>query len=116
MYVMHRIGEFRPTDYSNNQCKIIGHQKYQYHLICAFEEELDQQDFVIDHVKLDTTIQNCVLIGSCERMHLVIYKAIKKVCGKNLLGYKAIIYPEKSAKAWMIYTKVSKQSILNYLQ
>lgn len=95
---MHRKGVFEPEKYTSNQCKIEGHDSYDYHIIMVFpaHQQLDANAFIVDHQDIDNTIQNMVLKGSCEQMHQKICDRLKKFFSKkdiDLMAMKCIIKP-----------------------
>ena len=97
-YIMHRKGVFEPDKYTSNQCKVEGHESYDYHIIMVFPgtQQLDINNFIVDHQDIDDTIQNMVLKGSCEEMHQRICDRLKKFFerkGIDLMAMKCIIKP-----------------------
>lgn len=97
-YIMHRFGNFKPDTFTPNQCKVQGHDNYNYHIIMVFpaNQQLDADDFIVDHAEIDQTIQNMVLKGSCEKMQGKICDRLKKFFAKkdiDLMAMKTIIKP-----------------------
>jgi hypothetical protein len=103
-YVMNRRGTFNTKKPTHNQCKVKGHKTYHYEVAMAFSPrvKLDENMFIIDHQDVDNCIQNCVLNGSCEEMHLEISEALRKLFKSReipVIGMKAVIYPDLPAGA-----------------
>lgn len=119
-FIMHRKGRFEPNKYTPNQCKVEGHESYDYHLIMVFPgtQELDINDFILDHQDIDDTIQRMVLKGSCEKMHQKICDRLKRFFEKkniDLMAMKCIIKPVFSvnvAHMEYLYTRDSSYSSL----
>lgn len=119
VYVMERRGIFSPNKHTNNQCKDVGHNHYEYNCKIAFHPttKLDENDFLIDHVDVNQVIQDCLLNGSCERMHKRIMVNLQNILSERgivAIAIKVTIipkYPEGLANLTYIYTK-SKEDIL----
>jgi len=118
VYVMERKGIFSPNKHTSNQCKDTGHNHYEYSCKIAFDPmtKLDENDFLIDHIDVNKAIQDCLLNGSCERMHKRIMTKLQ-----NTLTERGIVpiaikvnivpkYPEGLANLTYIYTR-SKEDI-----
>jgi len=112
-FIMTRKGVFKAKKSTDNQCKVRGHNSYNYTikiLVEGVRESLDLNDFIIDHVDLDQFIQKAGLKGSCEGMHLQISTKLPKFLaerGVNLLGFCSKIVPVgNDVMAFMEYTKV----------
>lgn len=98
IYVMERKGTFAPSSSSTNQCKGEGHELYSY--ICKLlfhpDQKLDDNDFLIDHLDVDTIVTGVQYEGSCERMHIQMQKALRKEFSKrgiNVVAIKTTITP-----------------------
>ena len=112
-FIMTRRGMFNAKTSTNNQCKVKGHNGYNYTikiLVEGVKESLDNSDFIIDHVDIDQFIQKVGLKGSCESMHLQISSKLPKFLetkGVNLLGFCSKIVPiGHDVMAFMEYAKV----------
>jgi hypothetical protein len=112
-FILNRQGEFNPTDMTNNQCKGWGHGKYFYLLQLVFDGtlKLDDNAFIIDHQDVDDLVQNIVLKGSCEQMHMKIAKKLIPTLVKKalpLLACKCTIRPtlDPQGKAWLQYVSL----------
>ncbi len=121
MYIMRRVGNFIPENMTSNQCGKEGVTNYTYNIVLLLPSVLDSDGFCIDHDKLDQTIQNCCIQGSCEEMQIQIFKAIKGVCKLNkvkFFGYACTIFPKGEnldLPANITYTQ-GKRKYLNYLK
>lgn len=119
-FIMHRNGIFVPKQKSANQCKIEGHQSYNYTLSMIFPKtvKLNNQKFITDHQHVDQVIQSLSLKGSCEQMHLAICNAIRAYFEDldcELLATKCRILPDINiGAAFMDYVYV-KNPDYNYL-
>lgn len=97
-FVMTRKGHIVPSKMTSNQCKVEGHEDYDYIIKLVFPEftKLDENDFLIDHQKIDDVIQNMFHKGSCERMHINICERMLKKLerkGLDIIAYKCSIIP-----------------------
>lgn len=112
-FIMTRKGMFNAKASTNNQCKVKGHNGYNYTIKIIVEgkkKSLDSNGFIIDHVEIDSFIRSAGLKGSCEGMHLQISTKLPKFLaskGVTLLGYCAKIVPiGQDVMAFMEYAKV----------
>lgn len=120
-YLMERKGIFHPIHDTSNQCKDIGHKHYEYLCKVAFNPstKLDDNDFLIDHMDIDSTIQGCLIHGSCERMHKTIMNNLLRKLESQGINVKAIKitiiprYPDAMANLTYIYS--DNESSLAYL-
>ena len=89
-YKINRTGVVTTNAVSNNQCKAIGHKKFEYHAVVKCGPKLDHNGFVIDHVEIHKAIENCFKngISSCEEMCKTCAESIIKACKKH--GCKVI--------------------------
>lgn len=73
-YTMTRRGTLSPDDITSNQCKDVGHNTYYYTVVVEFQPNilLDEKDFLIDHTDINRSIQESVLMGSCEGLCRII--------------------------------------------
>jgi hypothetical protein len=97
---MERKGMFKvnPSDFRPNQCKVSGHEYYEYLCKIVFSEDtkLDSNQFVIDHQQVDNVIVNCKKIGSCEQYHTVMMNELINYFKKKeipILAVKITIIP-----------------------
>lgn len=109
-FILNRQGEFKPSMMSSNQCKGWGHSNYHYLLQLVFDGtlKLDENSFIVDHQAIDDVVQNLVLKGSCEQMHLKISRLLVPTMIKKklpLLACKCTIRPTLDPKgpAWLQY-------------
>lgn|SRR6476659_7351191 len=97
-YVMERLGSFIPAQATGNQCKGAGHINYDYLCRIVFDsnQSLDENDFLIDHIDVDKIVTSVEYVGSCERMHIQMHKAVKQALkekGIKIVGLATIITP-----------------------
>lgn len=99
-YVLKRQGEFIIDDLSSstNQCYKEKHPLYNYYVICAVEDNLDYQGFIVDHESINRVINDpykSKTQGSCENMHSMLHKRITKMpeLKGKLIALKTIIKP-----------------------
>lgn len=112
-YVMERRGSFQTLEPTSNQCKAPHHIYYDYVCRVAFSPrtKLNEQKFILDHVKIDEAIQGCNLIGSCEEMHQNMMKSVRTQftqLGIPALAIKLVIkpkWPEGVADLTYLYCK-----------
>ncbi len=112
-FIMTRKGMFKAKKSTNNQCKVKGHNGYNYTIkivVAGKKKSLDGNDFIIDHVDIDRFMQTVGLQGSCEAMHLRIsskFPDYMEERGIELLGFCAKIVPiGNDVMAFMEYAKV----------
>lgn len=97
-YILTRRGIFRPSEFTNNQCKEYGWKEYHYQIAVVVDSHLDRDGFIIDHQRIDNMIQGMKLSGSCEQMHNSICSDLQQLLtghDVNLYACKTIICPEE---------------------
>jgi len=89
-YTINRMGVVSTNHKSHNQCKDVGHKKFEYHARVKVGPKLDKDGFVIDHKDIHAAIEKRFFdgISSCEEMCRVSAEAIVKACKNH--GCKVI--------------------------
>ena len=79
---LNRKGICKTTGKSSNQCKSVGHSKYEYEAKIRVLPKLDKDGFIIDHIEIHEAIENVFKgkMDSCERLGLRITYALEKLC------------------------------------
>lgn len=79
---LNRSGICETSNKSTNQCKSVGHTKYEYAARVTVEPKLDKNGFIIDHLEVHATIEKVFQgpMDSCEKLGMKITYAIEKVC------------------------------------
>jgi len=93
---MERKGMFTSTKSSNNQCKDVGHKYYDYICIIKFQPELDYQGFLIDHQKIDDTINSLPNTESCEECLLEMFKKMSRILTKSAKHLEIRVMPRNA--------------------
>lgn len=112
-FIMNRVGTFRPSAPTPNQCKEPGWPEYSYSLRMIFpgNMKLDANDFIIDHAEVDTLVRALAPKGSCEDMSARILTALDQFMhgkGIPMIACKCVIRPtDPNAPAWMERIHVS---------
>lgn len=113
---INRLGEVNSNLTSTNQCKDVGHKRYQYHicLVCP-DTNTDDQEFVIDHVAIHKTVEKYFnrRMNSCEGLVKGLSVVIENLAKKHgtyvvdLYIKLAPIFdgPEPANRAYMEYSK-----------
>lgn len=115
-YTMKRKGTFNVAIATSNQCKKFAHEQYEYQVEVIFDShtKLNSNDFIIDHIAIDETIQALSLLGSCEIMHIYILNALRRLFSNNKLSILAMrtdiipIFPKAQAQltfTWALNTE-----------
>lgn len=116
-FVMTRTGHFKANLPTTNQCKVEGHDGYNFTIkliVKGTKASLDDNNFIIDHEEINKFMQQSGLHGSCEQMHLAISKKLPNHLKKNgvkLLAYCCRIMPdhklhEPKPAAFMEYMQI----------
>jgi hypothetical protein len=109
-FTLNRTGTFRTKLSVSNQCKAPGHKKYVYSIKAICGTRLDEQGFVIDHVRVDHAVQTATKkITSCERLCEAIAGMVRntfKTHGAVLHKVHVTVQPfGKDVKAYMEYVE-----------
>jgi hypothetical protein len=113
---MKRSGVFAPeTTHASNQCKEKSTHLYDYECKILFDEsqQLDNQEFLIEHQDIDDAIQKLNLNGSCEIMAKDIVELLQsffELKKKKVNGIKIEIFPYPRGKANMSYIYIKDKS------
>jgi 6-pyruvoyl-tetrahydropterin synthase len=80
MFILHKMSTVSCTMAVEDQCKGVGHDKYDYEVHLKTKEKLDERGFVIDHTDVHKLVQEIVntQMASCEVLTRNIGKALKE--------------------------------------
>ena len=101
---------------SNNQCKDVGHGKYEYLVSVTVGDKLDENGFIIDHIELHKIVE-CVFkkgVSSCEEIGLKIIDAVAKATKKHGCELKQVyvkiqpMMPEGSSEEAKAFMEISE--------
>ena len=100
---LNRSGVCEANMISDNQCKAVGHKKYEYEARIVFKPKLDEQGFVIDHTAIHAVVESVFGGGmmSCEQITLKIAKKIEKACrehGCSIISIYVKVRPVPASK------------------
>lgn len=113
MFIIHRKGKLETSFDTDNQCKEVGWKHYYYHVTIATKKR-DKQNFVIDHERLDTIIQEIVINGSCESIVHEVYKAVSREM-KGIQAFKCTVSPtQHKGPSYMEYVWFNKKDVHSY--
>lgn len=85
VFKINRSGVVKTNHTSKNQCKDVGHKKYEYEAKVTVGSKLDKDGFVIDHADIHKAVEKLFKkgISSCEMMAHQAAMAIVKACKKH---------------------------------
>lgn len=121
-FIMNRVGTFRPSQASQNQCKEPGWPEYSYNLRMVFDgaTKLDQNDFIIDHAQVDAMVRGLGLKGSCEDMTTRVLNALDQFMAERgipMVACRCIIRAtDPNSPAWLERVHVSSAAHVEALR
>ena len=114
MFILHRKGQFKISQATDNQCKAKGHAAGYTYEITIVVNKLDSQGFAIDHNEINDVIANKPIKGSCEELCKLIFKRVKKLkFAGTLVAYKCVIRPITAKKEAYIEYRWFNKSFKN---
>lgn len=83
---INRFGRVETKVSSNNQCKDVGHQLYDYQVsICCPDTNTDENEFIIDHLAIHKAVNKFLVnkMSSCEGICKGLSVYLKKIMAKH---------------------------------
>lgn len=121
-FVMNRLGTFTPIGSQDNQCVNTGEKVYDYFVRLVFDGtmQLDEKEFIIDHMEVDQIIQSLTLRSSCEAMTKHISDSLRMVfSGKKIpllaLKVRATAADGRRKAAWLEHSWTKDDVLLPLL-
>lgn len=118
---MTRKGNFTITEFTKNQCKKEGHSIYNYEIVTLFSSKLilDRDGFILDHIKVDSCIQNSKLKGSCEEICSEISMNLRKMYNRLKIPVIAIcvkiLADGDKSKAYITHFWIKNRNVIPLL-